>query len=193
MKAWIERVYTHSPLMLQHAMVSAYGWRLARLRYGGGYNRYLNELLHSQYYSRAELTELQNERLRSLIRHCYDNVPYYSRLMRELKLAPRDFRTVEDLPKLPILAKEVVRSQPQFFYAQNYLGSPAEIVGTSGTTGTTLRIRVNTEGRRQNYAFFSRLKVWAGVDRYARTATLAGRSLVPASTPRSHRTGLPNG
>lgn len=184
MRSWAERIYEHSPVLLQHAMISAYGWRLARLRYGGRYASYLEDLLRSQYYSQSELAELQNEKLRMLIRHCYDNVPYYARLLRELKLTPTDFRVTADLHKLPVLHRETVRRQPELFCAQNYRNRPCEIVNTSGTTGTTLRIRVDVEGRRKNYAFLTRLKLWAGVDPSARTATFGGRAIVPASVQR---------
>jgi phenylacetate-CoA ligase len=181
MKNWIATVYGRSPVLVQHALISAYGWKLARVRYGPTYERYLGALLKSQYYSEAELAELQNEKLRELIAHCYENVPYYSRLMRELRLTPSDFKNTADLPKLPVLDKETVRSQPQLFYARNYLRAPCEIVSTSGTTGATLRIRVDAEGRRRNYAFFGRLKVWAGINPGARTAVFAGRTIVPMS------------
>jgi len=184
MHSWVEKIYEHSPALLQHAMISAYGWKLARLRYGGGYDRYLEDLLCSQYYSQSELAELQDEKLRLLIRHCYDNVPYYARLLRELRLMPTDFRVVADLQKLPVLHKETVRQQPELFHGQNYRNARCEIVNTSGTTGTTLRIRVGMEGRRKNYAFFTRLKLWAGVDPFARTATFGGRTIVPASARR---------
>jgi phenylacetate-coenzyme A ligase PaaK-like adenylate-forming protein len=184
MRRWVERVYARSPIFLQHAMISAYGWKLARLRYGGAYTRYLEELLASQYFSESELAELQNEKVRLLVSHCYENVPYYAQMLRQLKLTPSDFRGVEDLAKLPLLDKETVHRMPESFHAQNYCNAPLEVVSTSGTTGTTLRIKVDVEGRRKNYAFFSRLKAWAGVKPSARSATFAGRTIVPAAAQR---------
>ena len=184
MPRWIERVYEYSPILLQHAMISAYGWKLARLRYGGAYTRYLEELLRSQYASESELAELQNENLRLLIRHCYENVPYYTQLLHKLKLTPDDFQGIDDLQKLPLLEKETVRRQPELFHARDYTNTPCEIVNTSGTTGTTLRVRVEVEWRRKNYAFFGRLKLWADVNPSARTATFGGRTIVPASAQR---------
>jgi phenylacetate-CoA ligase len=180
-KAWISSAYERSPILLQNAMISAYGWKLARLRYGRTYEQYLIALLKSQRYSDSELRELQDENVRALVQHCYEQVPYYGRLMRELRLTPADFKSTADLPKLPILDKETVRSHPDLFYAGNYLREPCEIVSTSGTTGATLRIRVDAEGRRRNYAFFGRLKCWAEIDPGARVAVFAGRTIVPAS------------
>jgi len=177
---WLERLYEYSPTPIQNAMTSAYGLHLRRTRYGGRFERYLEELEGSQHLSDTELDVLQSEKLRSMIRHCYENVPYYADLFRHLKLTPEDFKTCADLPKLPILTKEAVRSNPQLFHARNFLHKPCEVVGTSGTTGTTLRIRVDLEGRRKNYAFFGRLKRWAGVSLKGRVATFAGRPVVPA-------------
>jgi phenylacetate-CoA ligase len=184
MNKWVERFYERSPVVVQHAMISAYGLRLKRARYGGRFKSYLEELERTERYSEHELEELQNEKLRTLIRHCYENVPYYWNLFRELNLTPADFRTAADLPKLPILEKETVRSQPELFHARNFLNKPREVVGTSGTTGTTLKIHVDLEGRRRNYAFFARLKRWAGVSLTGRVATFAGRTIVSAGTDR---------
>lgn len=181
MHSWVERVYERSPVHLQNAMLSAYGWKIARLRYGADFDQQLEELLTTQYLSAAELSALQESALRALIRHCYSNVPYYERLMRDLKLTPDDFRTVADLGKLPLLDKETVRRSSTLFLARNYRHAECEVIGTSGTTGTTLRLRVDGRGRRRNYAFFARLKHWAGVPPGARLATFAGRTLVPVS------------
>ena len=182
MNRWIESLYQHCPVLVQHAMITAYGIKLRRLRLGGEYQRFLEELLKSERYSVAELRAFQCEQLRALIRHCYENVPYYERCLKERKLTPADFRQPEDLSKLPILEKETVRSRPDLFQARNYRAADCEIVGTSGSTGATLRIPVNLAGRRKNYAFFGRLKHWAGINLSPRGATFAGRVLLPAGT-----------
>lgn len=184
MHRWLETIYEHSPVIVQNAMISAYGWKLARLRYGGEFRKYVEKLLRSERYSASELAELQNENLRTLIRHCYENVPYYARLFQELKLTPQDFQTAADLHKLPVLDKETVREHTKHFYARNYSSVPCEIVNTSGTTGTTLAIRVDAEGRRKNYAFFGRFRLWVGVGLSPRTATFGGRTIVPIQASR---------
>ena len=47
--------------------------------------------------SEEELIALQNQRLQALVRHCYENVPYYTRLFDSLNLKPADIQTREDL------------------------------------------------------------------------------------------------
>ncbi len=180
MNSLIEALYEQSPVPVQDLLISAYGWKLRSLRYGGGFHQYLSDLLASERWPAAEIRAFQDEQLHRLIRHCYENVPYYERLLRQLGLTPDDFRVADDLQKLPTLSKETVRANSELFHARNIPVSHCEVVGTSGTTGKTLRIRVDLEGRRKNYAFFARLKHWAGVEWNARTATFAGRTIIPS-------------
>ncbi|MBE9505966.1 MAG: phenylacetate--CoA ligase family protein, partial [Chloroflexi bacterium] len=71
--------------------------------------RHLAELEESQWWPRERIEELQAERLQRLIRYAYDHVPYYRRLMNERGLTPRDITSAADLPKLPILTKDIIR------------------------------------------------------------------------------------
>ena len=45
----------------------------------------------------------------SLIKHSYENVPYYREIMQKRKLTPADIKSVSDLMKLPILTKKKIR------------------------------------------------------------------------------------
>ena len=49
-----------------------------------------------------KMVALQSERLVKQVRHVWDNVPYYRRLMEEKGVTPDDIKGVEDLHKLPL-------------------------------------------------------------------------------------------
>ncbi len=66
-------------------------------------------LLENQWKSYEELKEEQNKQLRVLINFSYKNVPYYHRLFEDLKLSPEDIKKIEDLEKLSILTKEIIK------------------------------------------------------------------------------------
>src|SRR3989304_8229143 len=66
-------------------------------------------LQRTQWFSHRNIERLQNRNLRLLIKHAYDTVPYYNRVFRERGLSPSDVRSVEDLPKIPILTKDDIR------------------------------------------------------------------------------------
>ena len=84
---------------------------------------------------RAELRELQSERLVKQIRHVWDNVPYYRNKMEEKDVTPDDIHGVEDLPKLPFLSKADLRDAYPYGLCAKPLSECVRIQSTSGTTG----------------------------------------------------------
>ncbi len=80
----------------------------SRLAGYGDFLPYLQSLEASQWWSPAQIRELQNQKLRRLIAHVYQHVPFYRQVMDERGLTPADIQTVEDLPKLPIVDKSVI-------------------------------------------------------------------------------------
>lgn len=56
-----------------------------------------------------KIKEWQNEKLVRQVRHVYDNVAYYRKLMEEKGVTPDDIRSTDDLYKLPFLTKADLR------------------------------------------------------------------------------------
>ncbi len=67
--------------------------------------KYLRVLDETQWWSPGHLRELQNEKFRVLIKHAYENVPYYHCLFHERELTDKDIQTLYDLPQLAIATK----------------------------------------------------------------------------------------
>ena len=70
------------------------------------------EIRKNQRLSPSELAELQNRKLRAIVKHAYENVPYYHKLFNSAKLKPADIRVKEDLVKIPITTKKVLQRLP---------------------------------------------------------------------------------
>jgi len=98
-------------------------------------SKQLNFLLKSQYWSREQIDNYQNERLRSLISHACKNVPYYRELFAELKLTPQDIQTKEDLLKLPVTTKTDLKKDPEKHLASNLNRKSLLYRSSSGSTG----------------------------------------------------------
>ncbi len=100
----------------------------------------LQFLLKSQWWSEDQLAEYQNRKLRWLIKHAYENVPYYNELFKNLKLTPEDIKTKDDLPKIPVLTKEDIRRNfPDRIVARNIPESELVLSSSSGSTGQPLQ------------------------------------------------------
>jgi phenylacetate-CoA ligase len=103
--------------------------------------RVLSLLEDSQWWPRERLEEFRNGKLRMLIEHCYAHVPYYREIMDGRGLKPSDIATSADLPKLPVLTKDIVRLNLKRIRADNIPDRQTYETRTGGTTGEPMRIR----------------------------------------------------
>ncbi len=95
----------------------------------------------NRYWSREEvlpekeLEELQMKRMKHVIRHAYENVPFYRRKLKEAGIHPDDIRKREDVAKIPFTTKEDLREN----YPFGLFAVPKErlvrIHTSSGTSG----------------------------------------------------------
>jgi phenylacetate-CoA ligase len=125
--------------------------------------RYYETLNASQWLSPAQIRELQDEKLRRLIRHAYRTVPYYRVKMLEAKLRPEDIRTQDDLHKLPFLTKQDVRQHLYFDMLQEGV-SHADIlkISTSGSTGEPFVCYADRPQLEFRWAATLRSQEWTG-------------------------------
>lgn len=125
-------------------------------------SNYLSLLQKSQWWSKEELVSYQNEQLRNLINHSYNNVPYYKDLFYRLKLKPEDILTQEDLQKLPILTKEEIKKHGSKFLATNLSKKEIILGSSSGSTGEPLQFYRTNQSESFNKAAALRAWYWMG-------------------------------
>jgi len=125
----------------------------------------LNELEKSQWWSRDKVLELQNQRLRQLVQHAYDNVPYYRRLFDDRALRPSDIENAKDLVKLPALNKRLIRSNFDSLMAPGFPAKEMIPNCTAGSTGEPLRF-YSTKNDLYNWGFAAAQRGygWAGYE-----------------------------
>lgn len=84
---------------------------------------------------REELEALQLERLRSTLRHAYDNVAFYREAFDKAGLRPEDCRTLADLARFPFTTKADLRDHYPFGMFAVDESQVRRIHASSGTTG----------------------------------------------------------
>lgn len=82
-----------------------------------------------------DLYDIQTKRLRWIVKHAYDNVPFYRKKMRELGVHPSDIRRREDVRKLPFTTKEDLRDNYPFGLIAVGKDELVRIHTSSGTSG----------------------------------------------------------
>jgi phenylacetate-CoA ligase len=111
-------------------------WLKKLYRNGSRFHKHTDALAASYTYSPQELNAYQQHYLKIMVRHCYENVPYYRETFMSLGLKPEDIVTREDLKKLPILDKKMVQSDFQKFISKKHNNFLCKVGKTSGSTGT---------------------------------------------------------
>ncbi len=175
----MQSIYEASPAFIQNAGVSLYGLKIYWRELGPKFERQLAEFESHFKWSESELHAYQNERLQRLIAHSYENVPYYRDLMNKQKLTPSDFRDIADLPKLPLLTRNMVMENGDKLLARG-LRRADQIVGhTSGTTGSPLRLVWDRHVCLMKTVVDWRQKRLAGINPGDRIAFFLGRQVAP--------------
>ena len=132
----------------------------------------------AEHYSEDELLDFQNKRLQRLIQHCYAHVPYYRNLFKSLSLQPDDIKTREDLCKLPVLTKQIIRDHYNELIADDISDDKALNGSTGGSTGTPLKFKKDVQTWNMAWASSFRAWEWYGYHLGEKMFTLGGNSLV---------------
>jgi phenylacetate-CoA ligase len=105
---------------------------------------------------------MQNRKLRALIKHCYENVPYYNLVFKKLKIRPYDVDSVEDLQRLPQLTRRDIRDNFRNLLAAGFPETSLMLTATTGSTGRPLRFFHDTNSVKWINAAVMRSFYWAG-------------------------------
>jgi phenylacetate-CoA ligase len=181
---WLESVYRSCPAAVQNAILGAYGLKLRRERFNPRYHEWTRAMERSERFSREELESYQDDCLRRLVRHAYEKVPYYRKVMTDRRLGPDDFRSQRDLHKLPVLSKDMIRKRGRELLADGVSPGSLKSSPTSGTTGSPLEVLWDREQDVLWNVLIWRHRRWAGIEFGDRYGTLLGRVVVPPGRSR---------
>ena len=140
------------------------------------------DALSTQWLSEEEMFNLQSNKLQKLVRHCYENVPYYRRVFDECHLTPDDIRTRVDLDKLPILTKQIIKDHYDELISKDISLRKSLNGSTGGSTGTPMRFMVDVNSWNALRGYNFRGWSWANFYLGEKLFTLAGNSLVKKNT-----------
>lgn len=89
---------------------------------------------------RKKIQELQLERLKKTVKDVYENVPFYKKKFKELKIKPEDIKSLEDIRKLPFTTKNDLRDNSPFGMMATPIDKCIELHASSGTTGIPVTV-----------------------------------------------------
>ena len=116
----------------------------------------------SQFWTKTQIEDFQDEQLIKLIQHAGQHVPYYRNLFKKNGFNTEKFRGREDMYKIPTLNKEVIRTHQKELIADNAKKFGLTWDSTSGSTGTPLHFVLDDDVQANKIAALLRSYKWAG-------------------------------
>lgn len=118
-------------------------------------------LRNAQWWTPEQLIAYQHQELQRLIQTIYDEVPYTRSLMDERGLRPQDIQTREDLQKLPVMTKDMIRAQVGDQLVRP-TGQATYDACSSGSTGSPLCVKEDSYTAGWYRAAFMLALEWLG-------------------------------
>lgn len=116
----------------------------------------LDLFAHMLNKSEKEVQEYQFKKLSQMVKHAFENVPLYREKWTEAGVGPGDLTKLEDLAKFPIISKDDLRkAYPDGLRAKGFNPRKCHIVGTSGSTGSSMKMFYSRDKTFYELAFMS--------------------------------------
>lgn len=124
---------------------------------------YLAKSLLRPYWKITKIRNFQEKRLRSVIKHAYETVPFYHQKFKEAGISPGDINNLEDLSKIPVITKDEIRSneKTQLISNQSSMDN-LKIQRTSGSTGKPFTLFLNQKEDSWRKAIYLRANISCG-------------------------------
>jgi phenylacetate-CoA ligase len=122
---------------------------------------YLAWLRHTQWLPREQIEAIQLERLKRLLVHAGEHVPYYRELFRAIGFDPRAITSRRDMAAIPPLTKDIVRARYHDLVDPAHRGRNLK-KGTSGSTGQPFKFEYSLDSEAWRQAVKIRGYEWGG-------------------------------
>lgn len=169
----LQTIYERMPYPLQNALTSVRGWTLARNRYNQEMFALLRQLRQREGWSAEQIAAYQLQSLSAMVEHARNTVPFYTSYPR------LDWHTLEDIRRLPVLSRDEVRDNADRMVSSATPKSRRIQVGTTGTTGASLKVTYSGKVARHTWAFHMRKWAWASVEPRTPRITFFSSRIIP--------------
>lgn len=152
----LNTIYRYSPIFLQNIICSLYGWKEKKIRFNQKFFNYFNLYTKSEWLSEEEINSLKEKKLREVLKHSLETVPYYKNEWQKIEIDTNSSNIIEELTKLPILTKDDIRKKASDLLSSNVDRKQLLAIHTSGTTGKAITIYKHKESIANQWAIWYR-------------------------------------
>jgi phenylacetate-CoA ligase len=152
------RIYYRLPVFCQNIAISLYGLMLYARRYTGVYKKYLLLFSNTKHNNFKKEQRIQNKRFLRLLHYAVAYSPFYREFYQGIPI--EEIKSVEDIQKLPVLTKTVLKENLSSIYTIS--GRKSFRSRTGGTGGIPLAVRKRPVDVQQRMAYLDAYKLTFG-------------------------------
>lgn len=179
MQSFASIVYNHLPIYFQNLYMGIENKKVKKERYGQVYADLLSDLAAGVSDNSGE--EAQWEGFRKLLEYSMEHSPFYQNLYKNIDL--ETVQTLSDLPKLPMLEKEVLHEFINEMHAVE--DSEAAVFHVIDREGVPLKFLLTNEDIQKRNAFMDFYEQQHGAfSRELKQAIFTAREIVPKTQQR---------
>ncbi len=113
-------------------------------------------------WTQQKINAYLNESFYDIINYSYKNIPYYHKLFIDNGLNPKEFNDQKLITKIPILTKEIIRTNYTELRPKNLSTLKYQTRRSGGTTGEPIESLISNEAAAfETFAYFKGL-IWMG-------------------------------
>lgn len=161
-----------NPFFVRHVFFPLYHYIT-----GTGVMERLRELKSSQWLPRGKVIAIQQERLRLLLHHAYENIPFYRERFEGVGIHAADLDDPSVISSIPLLTKKEINENRDHMIDRNKTGGRLIPNSTSGSTGEALYFFTDMRSSACRRAVVIRNQEWIGVKLGDRRVSLWGAAM----------------
>lgn len=156
---WIKKAFSKKnlwermPLALRSTLGHVVGLIPPRWSLGRGFAENSRFAREAQYWSAQRSREFQLDRLRQILDLAYEKTEFYRRTFDGIGFHPRDLRALEDMERLPTIARQTVAEHLSAMCTRNVRDWGVDFVSTGGTSGAPLHFYIDANRSSMEYAY----------------------------------------
>ena len=120
---------------------------------GGAFRKTLAFVERAQWWSGEQAQQYQLEQLRLILDLAYHNTAYYGHLFDEVGFVPGDLKRIEDIRRLPLIDKGILRDHLDEMCAAAVDSPDVDYTSTGGSSGTPLQFYIGSGRSSIEYAY----------------------------------------
>ena len=176
-----DKIYPYMPVFIQNLMISSFGYQWQKRRFGRLFKDSIIEARARELLSTQQWADYQTDRLRALLIHAYNHVPFYNEKFRNDGFRETDLKNISlsSLKFIPVLEKEDLRTFGMTSLLSDSL-SQGITISSSGSSGTPTKIYIPRYFHQKWTALMeARVRNWAGVTKDTPRGMIGGRRIIP--------------